>query len=151
MEKETLVYPSVAPMLAIRGAVKAIEFYKAAFDAVEIYRLTDPANGKIGYAEMTINGALIMVSDEYPEFNKAPDTLGGTSIRLHVMCKDVETAFAQAVKAGATPVLELSDQFYGHRSGRVRDPFGHEWILSQLIERVSPEEMQRRWNEMAKG
>ena len=145
----TTQYPPLSMAIAVNDASAAIAFYRSAFDATELYRLTDPASGKIGHAEITINGSLLMLSDEYPQFNKSPKTLGGTPVKLNLMCRNVNEEFDRAVKAGAEVVFPLQDQFYGHRSGRLRDPFGHEWILSQEMEKVSPDEMQRRWNEMS--
>lgn len=142
-------YPPLAPAFAVHDAARAIDFYKAAFSAVERYRLLDPQSGKIGHAELTINGALVMLSDEYPAFNKTPKTLGGTSVKLCLMSNNVDADFDRAIKAGAVVVQPVSDQFYGHRSGCLRDPFGHEWTISQEVEKVSPEEMQRRWDAMA--
>jgi PhnB protein len=144
----TAAYPPLAPGIAVHDAAKAIDFYKAAFGAVERYRLRDPESGKIGHAEITINGALVMLGDEYPAFNKSPRTLGGTPVKLCLMSHNVDADFERAVKAGAEVVSPVKDQFYGHRSGSLRDPFGHEWTISQEIEQVSPEEMQRRWNNM---
>jgi len=143
-------YPALAPAIAVSDGAQAIEFYKKAFGAIERYRLIDPESGKIGHAELTINGALLMLSDEYPEFNKTPQSLGGVSAKYFVKCDDVDAAFARAVEAGAEVVFPLTNQFYGHRDGRLRDPFGHEWLLSQQFEEVSPEEMQQRWNSSAK-
>jgi PhnB protein len=145
-----LQYPPLAPAIAVRGAAKAIEFYKKAFGAEELYRLVDPESGRIGHAEFTINGALMMISDEAPEYNKSPELLGGVSAKFMISCDDVDAAFQHAVEAGAEVIFPLTTQFYGHRDARVRDPFGHEWLFSQKVEDVSPEEMQRRWNEMAK-
>lgn len=146
----SLEYPALAPAFAVSNGAQAIEFYKKAFGAIERYRLVDPETGKIGHAELTINGALFMLSDEYPQFNKTPESLGGVSAKYFVKCDDVDAAFARAVEAGAEVLFPLTTQFYGHRDGRVRDPFGHEWLLSQEVEKVSPEEMQRRWNEAVK-
>jgi PhnB protein len=146
----SLHYPSLAPAIAVSNGAQAIEFYKAAFGAEERYRLIDPESGKIGHAELTINGALLMLSDEYPQYNKTPETLGGASAKFLIMCADVDAAFQRAVEAGAEIVIPLNNQFYGHRDGRLRDPFGHEWLLSQIVEAVTPEEMQRRWNAMVK-
>lgn len=142
-------HPSLAPALTVHDAAAAIDFYKRAFGAEELYRLIDPEGGKVGHAEITINGALVMLADEYPQFNKSPRTLGGTPVRLGLMSMDVEADFRRAIEAGAEVIRPLTDEFYGHRSGRLRDPFGHEWIISQELKRMSPEEMQRRWNEMA--
>lgn len=144
----TLSYPPLAPAFAVHDAAKAIEFYKAAFGAVERYRLIDPESKKIGHAEITINGALVMLADEYPAHNKTPKTLGGTTVKLSLTSENVDADYERAVKAGAEAVMPLSNQFYGHRCGSLRDPFGHEWMISQEIEKVSPEEMQRRWNTM---
>lgn len=142
----SFTYSSVAPAIAVRDAARAIEFYKDAFGAEERYRLIDPESGKIGHAELTINGGLLMISDEYPQYNKAPETLGGVSAKFLIMCPNVDTAFASAIGAGAEEIMPVANQFYGHRDGRVRDPFGHEWLLSQVVEEVTPEEMQRRWD-----
>lgn len=142
-------YPPLSVAIAVHDCAAAMEFYKAAFGAEELYRLVDPDNGKIGHAEITVKGSLVMLSDEYPQFNKSPKTLGGTPVKLNLMCTDIDREFERAAKAGAEVVFPPQDQFYGHRSGRLRDPFGHEWILSQEKEKVAPAEMQRRWNEMA--
>ena len=142
------IYPPLSPSLTVHDAAAAIDFYKRAFGAEERYRLIDPESGKIGHAELTINGALVMLADEYPQFNKAPRTLGGTAVKLGLMTSDADADFERAVKAGAEILRPLTDEFYGHRSGNLRDPFGHEWMISQELKRMSPEEMQRRWNEM---
>ena len=144
-------YPPLSPAFAVNDAAKAIEFYKAAFGAEERYRLIDPENGKVGHAELTIHGALIMLSDEYPAFNKAPTTLGGTTVRLCLMSENVDSDFNRAIKAGATVVRPPTDEFYGHRDCCVADPFGHQWMITQEIEKIAPEEMQSRWNKMAVG
>jgi PhnB protein len=146
----SLDYPALAPAIAVKNGAQAIEFYQKAFGAEERYRLTDPESGKIGHAELTINGALLMLSDEYPQYNKSPETLGGVSVKFMLSCADVDASFARAIEAGAEVVTPLTNQFYGHRDSRVRDPFGHEWLLSQKIEEVAPAEMQRRWNEAVK-
>jgi PhnB protein len=141
-------YPPIIPALAVPDAVQAIAFYQQAFNAIELYRLIDPESGKIGHAELSLNGMMIMLADEYPVFNKTPQTLGGTAVKLALMVDDVDAAVALASEAGATVVMPPSDQFHGHRSATVRDPFGHEWMFQKEIEKVTPEEMQRRWNAM---
>jgi PhnB protein len=143
-----LAYPTLSPALAVSDAARAIDFYKAAFGAEERYRLIDPSSGKIGHAEITIHGALVMLSDEYPAFNKSPATLRGTAVKLCLMSRQVDADFDRAVKSGAQVVRAPTDEFYGHRDCCLRDPFGHEWTISQEIEKISPEEMQRRWNAM---
>ncbi len=144
----TIEYPPLSPSLVVDDGVAAIEFYRKAFGAIEVYRLVDPEIGKIGHAEITINGVLVMLGSEYPGMNKSPKTLGGTAVNLGLMSVDAKADFERAVAAGAEVVRPLSEQFYGHLSGRVRDPFGHEWIISQEIEKIAPEEMQRRWDAM---
>lgn len=150
MKDQITNYPPLSPALAVHDAAAAIKFYQAAFDATELFRLTDPGSGKIGHAELLINGSLVMLSDEYPAHNKTPRTLGGTSVRLSLMVDDLDASLVRSQAAGATVLMPASDQFYGHRSASVRDPFGHEWLLQHEIEKVSPAEMQGRWNAMGK-
>ena len=136
----------VYPYLRVHRAAEAIDFYARAFGAKESFRLTEPG-GRIGHAEIRIGPATLMLADEYPEAGICgPRTLGGTTFSIHLHVQDVDSAFEQAVKAGATVVRPLKDQFYGERSGTVRDPFGHEWLLGGHIEDVSTEEMQRRYS-----
>ncbi|MGI8605282.1 MAG: VOC family protein [Verrucomicrobiales bacterium] len=144
-----LSYPALSPAFAVSDAAKAIDFYKQAFGAEERYRLIDPDSGKIGHAEITIRGALVMLSDEYSAFNKTPTTLGGTTVKLCLMSEDADADFDRAVKAGAAVVSPPTDHFYGHRAACLRDPFGHEWTISQEKEKVAPAEMQSRWDAMA--
>ena len=140
---------AAVPMLAIRGAATAFEFYKKAFGAEEIARLADPA-GNIAHGEIRIGRAVVMLAEENPAFNKSPKTLGGSCVILHLYVDDADAVFARAVSLGAKVVFPLSDQFYGDRSGRLEDPFGHLWIISTRKEDVSPEETQRRFEAMMK-
>ncbi|MGB8699581.1 MAG: VOC family protein [Thermosynechococcaceae cyanobacterium] len=151
MNNATTSYPPLIPAFAVHDAAQAIAFYQQAFEATELYRLIDPESGKIGHAELLINGTMIMLADEYPAFNKAPQTLGGTTVKLTLMVEDVDAIVARASAAGAFVVRSPSDEFFGHRSATIRDPFGHEWMLQKEIEKVAPEEMQRRWDAMVKG
>jgi PhnB protein len=150
MSTSLLDYAPLSPSLAVRDAAKAIEFYKAAFGAEERFRLVDPESGKIGHAELTINGSLVMLADEYPAYNKAPQTLGGTPVKLCLMVPNADALVEQAKRAGATVVMPPQDQFYGFRCGSVQDPFGHIWLIQHEIEKVSPAEMQKRWDAMMK-
>ncbi|MGF6380942.1 VOC family protein [Paraburkholderia atlantica] len=135
----------VYPYLRVRNAAQAIEFYAQAFGGVEQFRLTEPG-GRIGHAEVKIGPATVMLSDEYPEHDMlAPSGNSRPGVLLHIHCDDVDQLFAQAVKAGATVILPLTDHFYGERSATVRDPFGHEWQLGAQFEALTPEEMQRRY------
>jgi uncharacterized glyoxalase superfamily protein PhnB len=136
--------------LRVHDAAAAIDFYQRAFGAQEMFRLTEPS-GRIGHAELRIGPAMVMLSDEYPEYQfHGPRTLGGTTFSIHLHVDDADQLMARAVAAGATMLRPLKDQFYGERSGSVRDPFGHEWLLGHEIEKVSPEEMQRRYTAMLK-
>jgi PhnB protein len=133
------------PYLLVHNTAEAIAFYTAAFDAEELFRLTEPS-GRIGHAEIKLGPATLMLADEYPEQGiRGPRSLGGTSFVMHLHVTDVNSAFERALRAGATVVKPLQDQFYGERSGTVRDPFGHEWLLGGHLEDVSTEEMQRRY------
>jgi PhnB protein len=138
----------VYPYLRVHSTEEAIRFYAQAFGATELFRLTEPS-GRIGHAEIKIGPATIMLSDEYPEHGiLGPKTLGGTSFSIHLHVDEVDAAFERAISAGASVVRPLKDQFYGERSGTVRDPFGHEWLLGGQLEQVSTAEMQRRYTEL---
>ena len=136
------------PYLRVAGAARAITFYTEAFGAVERFRLVEPA-GRIGHAELQMGPMVLMLSEAFPEHGLlAPDgehTLGA-SIHLHV--DNADAWVARAVAAGAVLESPVTDAFYGERGGRVRDPFGHNWILGHTIEQVCPEEMQRRYTAM---
>jgi PhnB protein len=142
---------SLAPYLVVRGAAEAIAFYKKAFGAVETVRLTEPG-GRIGHAEMKIGDFALMLADEYPEYGiVGPRTLGGSAVGLSLHVPDADTVFDRAVAAGAKALEPVTDQFYGDRGGKLEDPFGHKWFVSTRVERISAEEMQRRFEKMFEG
>ena len=137
-------YPRVTPYLAVDGAAEAIEFYKKAFGATERMRMGAP-DGKIGHAEIEIEGGLIMLADAHPDMEfHSPKTLGGSPVTVHIYVGNVDAFCSRAAAAGATIVRAVADQFYGDRSGQLRDPYGHAWSVATRVEDVSPEEMQRR-------
>jgi len=139
------------PYLHVSNAAKAIDFYKQAFGVTELFRLTEPS-GRIGHAELDFGGMTLMLCDEFPEYGiKGADTLGATSVTLHIHVDNADEVIARAVQAGATLTMAAQDQFYGERSGVVHDPFGHRWNIGHSIEDVKPQEMQRRYDEMLKG
>lgn len=141
----------VFPYLRVADAARAIAFYIEAFGASERFRLVEPS-GRIGHAELQLGPAVLMLSDAYPEYGLvAPDedTVLGASIHLHV--DDCDAAAARAEAAGARIVMPPADQFYGERACRLRDPFGHQWLLGHEIERLAPEEMQRRYTALMNG
>jgi uncharacterized glyoxalase superfamily protein PhnB len=130
--------------LCVRGAPAAIDFYREAFGAVETIRFTGD-DGRVGHAELTIEGVTVMLSDEHPEIGVvSPETLGGTPVTLYLHVADVDATYARAVAVGAAAEREPADQLHGNRNGVLRDPFGHRWMLTQPIEAVSAEEMARR-------
>lgn len=136
-------YHSVTPYLIIKGAADAIEFYKKAFGATELFRMDH--EGRVGHAEIKIGDSPIMLSDEWPEMGYVgPKALGGTPVSLMIYVEDSDTVFNQAIKSGGTPLKPLQDQFYGDRSGTLTDPFGHIWTVSTHKEDVTPEEIGKR-------
>lgn len=119
---------SLTPMLTVKDAASAVDFYASAFGAVSQARFETPA-GQI-VAEMSIGGQQFFVVDENPEaFNLSPETLGGTSVRISLVVNDADDATAQAIAAGAVEVFPVNDQPYGLRQGRVEDPYGHHWLI----------------------
>jgi PhnB protein len=125
---ETLNRGGAVPALAVHDAVQALEFYSKAFGAKEVSERI-PWEGKVGHAEFEIEGALIMLADEFPIYNKSPKTLGGTPVAIHVEVKDVDAFVARAVKAGAKLLQPIKDEAYG-RVCKLEDPFGHTWFFN---------------------
>ena len=140
-------YHTVTPYLIVRGAAAALEFYKKAFGAEELLRIGGP-DGRVGHAEIKIGNSHIMLADEMPEMGaKGPQTLGGSPVGLCLYVEDVDARYDRAVKAGATVVRPVVDQFYGDRSGCLADPFGHNWTIATHKEDIEPAEVQRRASE----
>ena len=141
---------SVTPYLTIKNAGAAIDFYKQVFGATEKMRLAEP-DGKVGHAEIEIGNARIMISDEYPEIDVlGPQTRGGTTAGFHILVDDVDAVFNAAVAAGAIVQKAVSDQFYGERSGKLADPFGHVWYIATIKEELTDEEVQQRYEALMK-
>jgi len=139
---------SLSVSLCFKNAAGAIEYYKEAFGAEEIMRLAEPS-GKIGHAEIKIGEALIMMSDEYPEYAAlSPQTIGGSPIKLHLSVPDVDSFVAKAVRFGANVVRPVEDQFYGARSGHIADPFGYTWVISTHQRDVPADELQKQFDEL---
>jgi PhnB protein len=142
--------PAVTPYLTIKGASDAIEFYKKAFGAVETMRLEEPS-GRIGHAEIMISGAPIMLSDEYPDLDAlGPKSRGGSTVGIHFYVEDVDEVFARAVAEGATAARPVKDEFYGDRSGKLVDPFGHVWYVATRKQDLSSEEVTQRYDDLMK-
>ena len=136
-------YEGVMPYLICKNAEAAIEFYKRAFGATELFRIGSP--GMVGHAEMKIGNAIFMLADEHPEMGAvSPQTLGESPVGLMVYVEDVDEFAKRAIDAGVEIRRPVEDQFYGDRAGHFKDPFGHKWTFATHKEDVSPEEMNSR-------
>jgi len=138
---------TVTPRLVVRDGAAAIDFYRAAFGAVEIGERFGGPEGELIHAEVRIGDSVVMITDdaETGAPAKSPESIGAAvSAIMSTYWEDVDAAWERAIAAGAEVVYPLADQFYGERGGRLRDPFGQQWMLSQRIEQVSHEEMNRR-------
>ena len=137
-------YHSVTPYLSIKGASDAIEFYKKAFDAIELFRLDMPG-GIIGHAEIQIGNSRIMIADPCDDVSFGdPKILGGSTVGLYVYVDDVDRMYSQSVAAGAKSINPIEDQFYGDRIGTIEDPYGHRWFIATHKEDLTPEELNKR-------
>ena len=144
-------YHSVTPCLIVKGAVGALEFYKKGFGATALFRI-DALGGKIGHAEIKIGDSPIMLADENSERGAlSPQPIGGTPIFIMLYVENVDDRFKQALHAGATEVHAIQDQFYGDRSGTLKNPYGHLWTIATHVEDVSPEEIDERAKVMHGG
>jgi PhnB protein len=136
-------YEGITPYLICRNAEAAIDFYKEAFGAEELYRIAN--DGKVGHAEMKLGKAIFMLADEFPEMGAAsPQSIGGTPVSLYVYVEDVDKFTEKAIAAGLKVLKPVSDQFYGDRSGHFEDPFGHKWGFATHTEDLTPEELSER-------
>lgn len=136
--------PTVTPYLTVHDADAALAFYKTAFGAKEGLRLHMP-DGKVGHAEFKIGESNFMLSDEYPTPNStSPQTLGGSSVKLHLYVSDADAVFSQAIAAGAKQTMPVENQFWGDRMGSLIDPFGHHWLIATHVEDIDPSELQGR-------
>jgi PhnB protein len=144
-------YHSVTPYLIVKNAAAALDYYKKAFNAVEIIRVPGPG-GKVMHAEIKIGDSFLMLADEAPEMGaKSPQTIGGSPVGLCIYLENVDAQFSQAVAAGGKVLRPVKDQFYGDRSGTLEDPFGHNWTLSTHKEDVTSEEIDKRMKAMKTG
>jgi PhnB protein len=138
----------LTPYLCCRDAGKALDFYRDAFGATELYRLPDPS-GRVCHAEMAIGSALFYLADEFPDYGcTSPLGQNGSAVSLCLEVPNVDKTVAHAESAGATVVRPPADEFYGHRSATLLDPFGHRWMVSTEVERLSPNEIRQRFEAM---
>jgi|SRR5215831_5131976 len=134
--------------LCVSNANAAIDFYQRAFGVTETFRLVEPS-GRVGHAELDFGGVTIMLSDEFAEAGiRSATSIGATPVSIHLHVDDCDEMIASAVRAGGVVEREPKDQFYGERSGVIRDPFGHRWLIGHHIEDVSTSDMQRRYTEL---
>ena len=136
-------FHTITPSIVCKNAAKAIDFYKEVFHAKELNRMAGPG-GSIGHAELQIGDSRLMIGDEFPGVATAPGQNSPPSSYLFIYTDNVDALFDRAVKAGAKVEMPLQNQFWGDRYGKIQDPFGHRWGLSQHVEDVSPAEMERR-------
>jgi len=142
-------YHSVTPYLIVDDAVAALDFYRNALDAEEVFRL--PMGDKVGHAEIRIGDSMLMLSDEWPDMDAlGPKRRGGATATFVIYVPDVDASFERAVKAGAKVDRPLENQAWGDRMGTVIDPFGHKWSLATHVEDVDPDELKRRMDEWQK-
>jgi PhnB protein len=145
-------FHTLTPHLVVKGAGKAIEFYKKAFGAQEVGRLPGPDGKSIIHADLKIGDSHVFLVDEMPEMGcRGPQTIGGTPITIHMYVEDVDAAFGKAVAAGAQVKVPLSDMFWGDRYGMLADPFGHAWSLATHKEDLTPDEIGKRAQSACSG
>jgi len=136
-------YEGITPYLICKNAAKAMEFYKKAFGAEELYRIGE--GDMVGHAEMKIGNAIFMLADEYPPMNAmSPESIGGSPVSLYNYVEDVDKFTEKAIGEGLEVIKPVSDQFYGDRSGHFKDPFGHMWGFATHVEDLTPEELSER-------
>jgi PhnB protein len=143
---------SMSPHLIVKGGAAAIDFYVRAFGAREIYRLSEPGDGRIGHAELSIGGQRFYLADEYPDFGAvSPDRLGGTTVKFHLEVEDVDRFVEHALAQGAELLRAAKKEFHGYRTALLADPFGYGWFAATKVEELDDAEMQRRWSALVGG
>jgi PhnB protein len=138
--------PTFAPYLVVSNAAAAIDFYKNAFEAVELVRHPAPGTDKVMHAHLVVHGGNLMLSDDFSSQmggkSETPEALGGSPVTFHIHTDDADGVWAKATAAGATVIMPLADQFWGDRYGQLRDPFGHKWSVGQSLRQPSQEEIE---------
>jgi PhnB protein len=144
-------YHSITPYIIVNDAANAIDFYKHAFRAIEIYRQNSPDGKSVINAELKIGDSIILLSDEFPLGKcRSPKSIGGSAVTIHLYTEDVDRVFNQAISAGATVIMPVMDMFWGDRYGQLMDPYGHIWSIATHKQDLSSEEIQRTGEEVFK-
>jgi PhnB protein len=143
-------FHTITPQLAVSSVVDAIAWYTKALGANELLRNTAPDGKSIMHSELLLGDSRFFVVDEFPGSMRAPSSLGGTCVTLHLYVNDVDALFRRAVEAGAAVLMPVADQFWGERYGILRDPFGHRWSIASRLEDLSPRALQQRASRWAK-
>lgn len=139
-------FNSITPYLIVKGAARAIEYYKKVFGATELSRMNGP-DGKIGHAELKIGNSHLMLADENPNMGQghtSATTIGASPVSLYVYLPDVDQVVQRAASEGGKILKPVENQFYGDRSGFIQDPFGHLWGIATHVEDVSPKDLEER-------
>ena len=133
-------YHTITPHIVVKGAAEALEFYKKAFGAEELFRMSGPDGASVVHAELKIGDSVLMMCEEFPDMGtKGPAAFGGTPVTMHLYVADTDEAFKRAVEAGATETMPIQNTFWGDRYGVVTDPFGHQWSIASRIEELTAE------------
>ncbi len=144
----------LTPILNVSNAALAATFYKRAFGAKEIARISAPDGLRLLHVRMQIFDTIFVFMDEFPEFSgedsgfRSPALLGGTSVTLHLQVKDASKVWVRAIEAGAQSVIPLENQFWGELYGRLKDPFGHEWTIAQMVNQLADHEVEKAANDL---
>jgi PhnB protein len=134
-------FHSLTPHIVCQDAARAIDFYRQAFGAEEVFRLTAP-DGALIHASLRIGDSMLLLADECPPMGAfSPRKFGGTPVTVHISVPDADASFARAVKAGATPHMPVTEMFWGARYGVVQDPFGHSWSIATQVRNLTHEEI----------
>ena len=137
-------YHSITPMLIVKDGLKAIEYYKKVFGAIDKGTMMMPDNKSVAHAELLIGDSKIMLSDEFPEMKSlSPTTIGGSPVSLYLYVEDVYKTFNLAVTEGGKSLFPVQDRFYGDRHGSIQDPFGHIWSIATHIKDLTKDEMKK--------
>ena len=135
-------FSSVTPHIVVKRCSDAIDFYKTALNAKEIYRSLTP-DGKVMHAMIQIGNSIIMLADEFPDIGSVgPSTLGGTPFVLHIYTDNADKLYKRAIDSGAISIMPVADMFWGDRYGQIQDPFGHRWAIATHTKDISPKEME---------